>query len=178
MQFRRSKIHEKKDLMKRTAKDNFERTSLEDALVVADKLADVLKPFCSRVEISGSIRRMKPEVGDIDIVVIPNDLEHFIDKVKEIIDYDYGGTKKVFGLFDERPINIFLSDTDSFGACLYQTTGPAMYNIRQRARVKKLGYKLNEYGLFDAEGNKLAGESEESIFNFLSWDFKEPNCRK
>jgi DNA polymerase (family 10) len=164
--------------MKRTAKDNFEKTSLIEGQTVAQKLSEALRPFCSRVEISGSIRREKPEVGDIDIVVIPSDLEEFLAKVKEIIDFDYGGTKKVFGLYEERPINIFLSDEDSFGACLYQTTGPAMYNIRQRARVKKLGYKLNEYGLFDSEGNKVAGKTEESIFSFLSWDFKEPNLRK
>ena len=91
----------------------------------------------------------------------------------------YGGTKKVFGLYKERPINIFLSDEDSFGACLYQTTGPAIYNIRKRAKVKKLGYKLNEYGLFNAEtGEKLAGKTEQSIFEFLNWNYKEPNIRK
>jgi DNA polymerase (family 10) len=165
--------------MKRTAKDNFEKTSLEEAQSVANRLVEALKPFCSKVQISGSIRREKPEVGDIDLVVIPSELEDFITKVKEIIDFDYGGTKKIFGLFGERPINIFLSDEDSFGACLYQTTGPAMYNIRQRARVKKLGYKLNEYGLFNAEtGEKLAGNTEESIFEFLDWNFKEPISRK
>jgi len=165
--------------MKRTAKDNFKKTSLEDAQSVADKLIEALKPFCSRVQVSGSIRRMKPEIGDIDLVVIPSELEEFLPKVKEIIDFDYGGTKKVFGLYEERPINIFLSDEDSFGACLYQTTGPAIYNIRKRAKVKKLGYKLNEYGLFNAEtGEKLAGKTEESIFEFLNWNYKEPNIRK
>jgi len=165
--------------MKRTAKDNFEKTSLSDSLIVANQLIESLNPLCLKTHISGSIRRQKPEIGDIDVVVIPINLEDFILKIKEIIDFDYGGTKKIFGLFKERPINIFLSDENSFGACLYQTTGPAMYNIRQRAKVKKIGYKLNEYGLFNSEtGEKLAGNTEESIFEFLEWSFREPNFRK
>lgn len=165
--------------MKRTAKDNFEKTSLSDSLIVANQLIESLNHLCSKTHISGSIRRQKPEIGDIDVVVIPINLEDFILKIKDIIDFDYGGTKKIFGLFKERPINIFLSDENSFGACLYQTTGPAMYNIRQRAKVKKIGYKLNEYGLFNSEtGEKLAGNTEESIFEFLEWSFREPNFRK
>lgn len=165
--------------MKRTAKDNFEKTSLSDSLIVANQLIESLNHLCLKTHISGSIRRQKPEIGDIDVVVIPINLEDFILKIKDIIDFDYGGTKKIFGLFKERPINIFLSDENSFGACLYQTTGPAMYNIRQRAKVKKIGYKLNEYGLFNSEtGEKLAGNTEESIFEFLEWSFREPNFRK
>ena len=165
--------------MKRTAKDNFEKTSLSDSLIVVNQLIESLNHLCLKTHISGSIRRQKPEIGDIDVVVIPINLEDFILKIKDIIDFDYGGTKKIFGLFKERPINIFLSDENSFGACLYQTTGPAMYNIRQRAKVKKIGYKLNEYGLFNSEtGEKLAGNTEESIFEFLEWSFREPNFRK
>ena len=31
-----------------------------------------LAPHCSRIEIAGSVRREKPEVGDIEIVAIPH----------------------------------------------------------------------------------------------------------
>lgn len=42
------------------------------ALTIAEKLMDLLAPACKRIEIAGSIRRQKPDVGDIEIVAIPD----------------------------------------------------------------------------------------------------------
>lgn len=165
-------------MKKKTAKNNFEKTGLINAQIVAHQLIHEIKDLCDSIEISGSIRRNAEEVGDIDIVVIPKDIDNFLIEIKGIIDYDYGGTKKVFGIYKERPINIFLTDIDSFGACLYQTTGPVFYNIRKRTKVKAMGYKLNEYGLFcNTTGKKVAGDSENSIFDFFSWSRKDPQLR-
>lgn len=44
---------------------------LEDARVVARNVAGLMRPFCERIEIAGSIRREAPEVRDIEIVAIP-----------------------------------------------------------------------------------------------------------
>lgn len=41
------------------------------ALPLAEKIVNELKPVCARIEIAGSIRRLKPEIGDIEIVCIP-----------------------------------------------------------------------------------------------------------
>lgn len=41
------------------------------ARAVAVKIVEALRPVCSRIEIAGSLRRLKPEVGDIEIVYIP-----------------------------------------------------------------------------------------------------------
>lgn len=37
----------------------------------ADRLVEWLRPISDRVEVAGSIRRRRPEPGDIDLVVIP-----------------------------------------------------------------------------------------------------------
>jgi DNA polymerase (family 10) len=165
---------------KATAKANFEKTTREEALVVGDELVSKIQDYCERIEIVGSIRRNKEMVGDIDIAIIPKTpIDEFIQKIKETIEFDYGGKKKLFGMFNGRPINIFITTMESFGACIYQTTGPAMYNVfvRQRAKQKKL--KLNEYGLFNRETNeKVAGDTEESIFQALGWDYIEPTQRQ
>ena len=42
-----------------------------DALVIAETLLKEMRPYCHRVEIAGSIRRLKSEVKDIEIVAIP-----------------------------------------------------------------------------------------------------------
>jgi DNA polymerase/3'-5' exonuclease PolX len=44
----------------------------DEALPIAQKLVDLLIPGCTRIEIAGSLRRLKPEVGDIEIVARPD----------------------------------------------------------------------------------------------------------
>ena len=85
---------------KSTAKANFEKTPRKDALIVAAKLSKALWPLCEIVTVVGSIRQGKDMIGDIDIVVIPKIAPaEFLEKSKEIIDYEYGGNKKIFGMF-------------------------------------------------------------------------------
>lgn len=47
------------------------RLPLARAQQLANAIRDELAPGCARIEIAGSIRRRKPEVGDIEIVAIP-----------------------------------------------------------------------------------------------------------
>lgn len=79
---------------KATAKANFEKTTYNEAIDTAIELQTELKKICSKTQIAGSIRQRKELIGDIDIVVLPKDLETFYDDVKEIIEFDYGATKK------------------------------------------------------------------------------------
>lgn len=43
----------------------------ETALPIADWLLQRLKPYTDRIEIAGSLRRKKPDVGDIELICIP-----------------------------------------------------------------------------------------------------------
>ena len=47
------------------------RLPLAAARDLAEELAGMLGPFCDRIEIAGSIRREKPDCGDIELVCIP-----------------------------------------------------------------------------------------------------------
>lgn len=165
---------------KSTAKANFEKTTREDALIVADLLQKAIIGFCDECVVAGSIRQGKEMVGDVDIVIIPKTpVDEFIAKIKETIEFEYGGKKKLFGMFMGRPVNIFITTAESYGACLYQSTGPAMYNVHVRQVAKRKKFKLNEYGLYDRDTDvKVAGDTEESIFEALGWKYKEPTERK
>lgn len=46
--------------------------SLREASPVAEQLVALLAPCCERIEVAGSIRREKWEVGDIELLCIPN----------------------------------------------------------------------------------------------------------
>ncbi len=44
---------------------------LAHAQKLANRLVELLAPHCERIQIAGSIRREKPEIGDIEIVCAP-----------------------------------------------------------------------------------------------------------
>lgn len=46
---------------------------LNVALRLANRLVELMKPHCIKIEVAGSIRRQKPEVKDIEIVAIPKE---------------------------------------------------------------------------------------------------------
>jgi len=58
---------------------------LAEALDLAHKAVGELRPYCHRIEIAGSIRRKKPQVGDIELVCIPMGakLFRFVDAVNK-----------------------------------------------------------------------------------------------
>ena len=47
---------------------------LERARKIADAVVKRLSSYCQKIEVAGSIRRQKPWVKDVDLVLIPNDL--------------------------------------------------------------------------------------------------------
>lgn len=56
-----------------------QRWPLKEALIIAETLANVLELRCERILIAGSIRRRKPEVGDIELLYIPRFEDRAID---------------------------------------------------------------------------------------------------
>lgn len=48
-----------------------QRIPLARAEVLAEEVVDLLDASCERIEIAGSIRRRRPDVGDIELVVVP-----------------------------------------------------------------------------------------------------------
>lgn len=69
----------------------------------ANEIARIFKPYCSRVEVAGSIRRRAPEVKDIELVVIPNlttvnDLLGYKHKVYDPLEYPVIELKTMGGI--------------------------------------------------------------------------------
>lgn len=49
---------------------------LSEAKDIAIKICRALEPYCDRINIAGSVRRLKPEVKDIEIVALPKYEDH------------------------------------------------------------------------------------------------------
>lgn len=57
--------------MTSTARQPKTKFPLATAQAVADELVHALQPACARLAVAGSVRRLKAEVGDIELVYVP-----------------------------------------------------------------------------------------------------------
>ncbi|MGH8185715.1 MAG: PHP domain-containing protein, partial [Steroidobacteraceae bacterium] len=72
-----------------------------------------------------------------------------------------------------------LVPAESRGAAMQYFTGSKSHNIALRDRAIQRGFKLNEYGLFRiSDDERVAGESEESIYAALALAYVEPELRE
>ena len=121
------------------------------------------------VIVSGSIRRRKERVGDIDLVVVTTDWYlpemHCWEKIR-------GGNRVASYMVKGTQVDMWRVNPNEVGAMLLQTTGSAELNIRMRRKARAKGWLLNGYGLF--EGGMAIARSEEAIFRGLEMDFLKP----
>ncbi len=131
---------------------------------------------------AGSYRRRKETVGDIDILAISKNPEKVMDyfvafpEVEHI--YAKGPTKTMVRLKIGLDVDLRVVEKESFGAALAYFTGSKDHNIQMRELAIKKGWKLNEYGLFDQNGKKIAGETEEEIYEKLGLQWIPPELRE
>jgi DNA polymerase (family 10) len=172
------------------------RVKIDDAADEAQKLAAyILKacPDCPRVESvtpSGSLRRGRETVGDLDLLVtmIPGqDTQADVDAVAEhILKYPgilqtlAHGENKVSILLDSRlQVDVRLLRKENFGAGLLYFTGSKEHNVALRGRANDLGWTLNEYALTSIKTGKIiACASERDIYSKLKLAYIEPELRE
>ncbi len=63
-----------------------EKMRFEKAYSIAERVMKLLKPFCDRIEIAGSLRREKEEVKDIEIVAIPKSNREGWIRLEDLLD--------------------------------------------------------------------------------------------
>ncbi len=153
-----------------TRKGNF-------VIKLADKIARAIKPFCRRIQIAGSIRRKEKNPADIDIVLIPKNrtkLEEFMKKKWKFIQ---GGEKKSRWRIEGVNAELYYTTKDSWGATLLAYSSRFGASIGLRVVAKRKGFKLNQYGLFNKSGRRIAGRTEQDIYRALGRPWKKPEDR-
>ena len=149
-------------------------------------------------EICGSYRRIKPDCGDMDILITHPSFLNKEDIIKNSI-----MTKIIEELIEEkillkdglitpkatikfmgtcilplkdskaRRLDIRIIEYDSYPTALMYFTGSADFNVRMRNKAIELKMKLNEYGLFNGD-EKIPLSNEKDIFDILQEDYLEP----
>ena len=133
--------------------------------------------------ITGSYRRKKSNLNDIDIVLYPGKL---IDKLILALEEKYkiyiysSGIEKASMIAVKNKkafkIDVWKTTKKNYIYMVMYTTGSARHNIILRATAKRKNMLLNQNGLY--KGKKLLKATTESdIYRHLNKDFVEPENR-
>jgi DNA polymerase (family 10) len=149
---------------------------LERAQKIAGEVVKRLAPYCKKIEIAGSIRRKKPLVNDIDFVLIPSDLWNLTHEIMGLGPVRMSGMKIQRVNYNGTQIDIYFATPETWATLLLIRTGSAENNIRLCSIAKRKGWHLaaSGEGLFDENGQRIAGESEESIYRALGLPYQTP----
>ena len=147
-----------------------------NVLELSKRIIKELKPFSSKIQVAGSIRRKQKNPRDIDIVLIPKDklkIKKFLETKGKFLQ---GGEQRVRFRIQGVKVELYYTTPEEWGATLlaYSSRKGAGIGLRIIARLK--GFKLSQHGLF--KGNKLiASRTEKDIYSALGRPYKEPEKR-
>lgn len=181
-----AKSEEKIILAIQRSKEMDKRIPLGVALPVAEIVMKYLEkcPYASNVTATGSLRRHRETVGDIDFIAT-SDAGHAEAVIKAfgsmpgVTEVIGSGATKSSVIFRNIQIDLRIVDRSSFGSLLQHFTGSKEHNIRLREIAIKKGLKLSEYGIKDQKTGILTpcGEEEE-VYQRLGLPFIVPELRE
>ncbi len=139
-----------------------------------------------KVTIAGSLRRGKTVFKDIDILCVPakectpQEAQSVLSGLSDR-DGDSGvistGPTKVSIRRKGMQIDFRVVPESSYSSALQHFTGSKEHNTLLRSRAKKMGLKMNEYGLFSGE-QPIALSSEQEIYQKLGLCMIPPELRE
>jgi DNA polymerase (family 10) len=176
------------------ARQSRERALLGDARPVADRLLEYLRgtDAVERADTGGSLRRWRPTVGDVDVLAASEDGERVVEAFTDWEDTDEvieAGSTKASVRSNGMRVDLRVAVPEEFGAALQYFTGSRDHNVRLRNRAIERDLKMNEYGVFDVSGvgdpdagqrvgGRVAGETEEGMYEVLDLPWIEPEMRE
>ena len=166
-------------------RDGRTRVLLPAARAVARLVAEALRAHggVKRLEIAGSLRRMRESVKDVDILVTSTEPARVIDtlvRLPSVVEVTgRGDTKASVRHQDGLAIDLRVVEPAAFGAALQYFTGSRAHNVRLRQLAIERGFKLSEYGVFDeTTGARVAGATEEDVYAALGLPWIPPELRE
>jgi len=149
----------------------------------------------SKFEIVGSYRRGAQHSGDIDVIItsttnkIYNEFIELLLKEGVIIEVLSRGASKCLVItkleeFPARRVDFLYTSPKEYPFAILYFTGSKIFNTVMRQKALKMGYTLNEHGIYKMTDKKKGDiieqefPDEKSIFDFLDMEYKEPWERK
>ena len=147
-------------------------------------LKNTPQKLIDEIEIAGSLRRKMETVGDIDIVasVIAGKEGQFSKRFlsyPEILRVESAGETKISVVLKSGiHVDLRIVQPADFAYALHHFTGSKLHNEELRSIEKKRGYKINEYGIFAGNGNKITVGNEAEFYDVFGMQFIPPELRE
>jgi len=155
------------------------RMLLPEAEGIYQKLCSYFDALGIEVHAAGSLRRGKSTVGDLDILSTDGKVMDAVEGCPGVAQIIERGPKRASVKLDDGvQVDFRLFSDEEYGAALVYFTGSKDHNIALRNLAIEKGWKLNEYGLFDRAGVRLAGGAEEGVYEKLGLQFIPPEMRE
>ena len=182
---------------------------LQEASALANQIVLSIEHLCDpeHVVVVGSVRRKRPEVHDIDIVLIPqswmwNTISNILKnelsaqiveagqelarlKVPRISSENVRGwlqkeRQDLLAVIDAHPVQVDLyrARPETWGVLLLIRTGSIQHNIKLCSLARQKGMMLSAAKGVIKDGKVIASRTEEEIFKALGIDFVEPEKRE
>ena len=140
-------------------------------------------PAAVEVSEAGSVRRLKEQVRDLDIIATASDpvalIEHFTELpwVDEIV--AKGRTKATVVASDGLRFDLRVVPPESYGNLLHHFTGSKQHNVALREEAVRRKLSISEYGIQDTEsGEVFTDKTEEAMFERLGYPWIPPELRE
>lgn len=148
---------------------------------IADKYVELLRPYCDKISVAGSIRREKPDCRDIEIVCCVNlaFCQEFVDTVRkwEKVKGEPIGAYTQRLLPEGIKLDLFIATKDNWGLQLAIRTGSAEFSHKVLANGWcKKGYR-SEGGILYKDGKPTYIREEKELFKLLGIEYIEPQNR-
>ena len=170
------------------------RAEIDEYKEIFDKAFDkAINGSDAKLEVVGSYRRGAKESGDIDVIVTASDPQMFPNFTKELESTNTiletlscGKTKclviaKLPGHKYARRVDFMYTSPEEYPFAVLYFTGSKTFNTVMRGNALKLGFSLNEHGLYTKKAGKEKEEKvehlfkdERDIFTFLNMKYREP----
>jgi DNA polymerase (family 10) len=158
-----------------------------DALKTAEEVIETLKKAGGagvlEAVAAGSLRRGKTTFKDIDILVVGGDGQNKESLQKTLLSLAdengviASGDTKISVRRRGLQIDFRIVPQGSFPTALQHFTGSKEHNTILRARAKRMGLKLNEYGIYKGD-EQLAVSSEDDVYGALGLEYIPPELRE
>lgn len=176
------------------ARQSRDRQLLSDAVPIGEVVTDHLTQSApvERCAVAGSLRRWRPTIGDVDVLVASTNPQAVVDAftgwpdASRVIE---AGTGKASVRANDVRVDLRVVDPSEFGAALQYFTGSKDHNVELRNRAIARDLKVNEYGVFDVSGrddpdagqrvgDRIAGETEADVYAALDLPPIPPELRE
>lgn len=171
------------------------RTPLGQAYPAAQRMLDTLlaMPQVVKGAIGGSIRRGRPTIGDVDLLVAVNSMDDAPAIMDAFVNADtvarilgHGPTKSSVELHIGMQVDLRVLEKERWGTALVYFTGSKQHNIRLRERAIARGLTLNEHDFrpIDKDGNVIEGAepvlcaTEEEVYAQIGLPWIPPEIRE